>query len=364
LSRSSNGTWQRTVLHNFAGAQNGDDGLPNGNLIFDSAGNLYGTASQSIYGGGTVFKLSPSASGWSYSIMYKFGSHHDDGENPFSGLLIDGAGNLYGTTIGGGNGSYLNCSYCGTVYKLAPTTGGRYFETVIYNFQGEGDGSYPLASLTIDQAGNLYGTTSEGGINDGEQGFGVVFRLAPNSDGSWTQSVLYTFTGAYDGGEPYGGVIFDNAGNLYGTAATGGYNTCKYGCGVVFKLTPTSSGPWTETVIHPFMGTPDGNIPEATLTFDTAGNLYGTTFTGGTVTNNLFCLPGVTGCGTVFELSPSAGGWTESVLYSFSGPLTDGANPTTSVILDSAGNIYGTTSGGGINGYSYHHGGTAFKLTP
>jgi uncharacterized repeat protein (TIGR03803 family) len=364
LSRSSNGTWQRTVLHNFTGTQNGDGGLPNGTLIFDSAGNLYGTTSNSIYGGGTIFKLSPSASGRNYQIIYKFGSHHGDGEDPFSGLLIDAAGNLYGTTIAGGNGSYLNCSYCGTVYKLAPTTGGHYFETVIYNFQGEGDGSYPLAGLTIDQAGNLYGTTSQGGINDGDQGFGVVFKLAPNSNGSWTQSVLYAFTGANDGGVPYGGVIFDNAGNLYGTAATGG-DGCGYGCGVVFELTPTSSGPWTETVIHPFAGTPDGASPQATLTFDTAGNLYGTTFTGGAVTDNPYCLGGGgSGCGTVFKLTPSTGGWTESILYNFGGPLTDGANPASSVILDSTGNIYGTTSGGGINGYSYQRGGTAFKLTP
>ncbi|HEY3971811.1 MAG TPA: choice-of-anchor tandem repeat GloVer-containing protein [Candidatus Sulfotelmatobacter sp.] len=363
LSRQSNGTWARTIIHNFTGTQNGDGDYPQGSLIFDSAGNLYGTTSNSVYGGGTVFKLTPTASGgWSFRTIYEFGRHnHSDGASPWGTLVMDKAGNLYGTTVSGGTGSYLNCNYCGTVFKLAPTSNHEWTESVIYNFQGLQDGSFPIAGLSIDAAGNLYGTTAEGGIGTGDQGLGVVFKLSPNSTGTWTQSVLYTFTGGLDGAGPNGGVILDSAGNLYGTTPTGGPVGCGYGCGVVYKLTPTTSGPWTETVIYPFAGVPDGTIPLSTLTWDAAGNLYGTTEEGGSA-SNIFCFGG--GCGTVFKLAPSAGGWTESVLYSFNGPASDGADPFAGVILDSAGKIYGTTSVGGINGYTYENGGTVFEITP
>lgn len=362
LSRQANGTWGRTVLHNFTGTQNGDGATPVGTLIFDKSGNLYGTT---VYGGGTVFTLTPTASGgWSFRTIYEFGRHKlNDGSSPQATLVFDAAGNLYGTTISGGNGSYLNCSQCGTVYKLAPSVNGQWTESVIYNFQGLSDGSFPTAGLAIDAAGDLYGTTSEGGIGGGFNGSGVVFKLSPNSNGTWTQSTLYEFTGGIDGAGPIGGVILDSAGNLYGTTPTGGQNGpgCSYGCGVVYKLTPGSSGPWTESVIYSFAGIPDGTIPQSTLTFDAAGNLYGTTGEGGTA-SNVFCFSG--GCGTVFKLTPSAGSWTESILYSFNGPAADGADPFAGVILDSAGKIYGTTSAGGINGYTYQYGGTVFEITP
>jgi uncharacterized repeat protein (TIGR03803 family) len=361
LARLSNGTWQRTVLHNFTGTQNGDGGGPHAGLIFDSVGNLYGTTSNSIYGGGTVFKLSPSGTGWSFRTIYTFGKHFNDGQDPFGNLMMDAAGNLYGTTISGGNGSYLNCNYCGTVFKLAPTASGRWTESVIYNFQGLGDGSVPMSNMIADAAGNLYGTTNEGGIYGGGNGCGVVFKLSPNSNGTWTQTVLYSFTCASDGSGSEAGLVMDSSGNLYGTTSGGGGGAhCNYGCGVVFELSPTSGGSWNETVIYDFGGFPDGAYPIAGLTFDSAGNLYGTTNGGGLETNP-YCFQG---CGTVFKLTPSGGAWIESLLYSFTGPLSDGSTPAAGVILDSAGNLYGTTSGGGINGYQYLAGGTVFQITP
>ena len=155
-------------------------------------------------------------------------------------------------------------------------------------------------------------------------------------------------------------VIFDAAGNLYSTTSAGGAGNCNYGCGVVFKLTPAASGPWNESVLYSFLSNGDGVFPLSGLTFDAAGNLYGTTSGGGTG-SNIFCSEG---CGTVFKLTPSASTWNETVLYNFQGPTADGAAPNAGIIFDAAGNIYGTTSVGGINGESYLNGGTVFKLTP
>jgi uncharacterized repeat protein (TIGR03803 family) len=354
LTRQSNGTWQRTILHTFT-AQN-DGAGPQAGLTFDSAGNLYGTTANSIYGGGTVFKLSPSGTGWSFRTIYGFGSHPNDGGDPFGNLIFDGSGNLYGTTIRGGTGSYENCEYCGTVFELSPNGKGGWKESVIYNFQGLGDGNFPMAGLVLDSAGNLYGTTSESGNN----GCGVAFKLSPGSSGTWTQTVLFAFSCGSDGGGPQGSLVLDASGNLYGTAGTGGAGAhCNYGCGVVFKLSPTSSGPWNETVIYDFGGFPDGAYPTSGLTFDATGNLYGTT-NGGGIETNPYCSQG---CGTVFKLTPASSGWTESVVYTFGGPLNDGGQPYAGVILDSAGKIYGTTTMGGINGYEYLSGGTVFQIS-
>jgi hypothetical protein len=204
----------------------------------------------------------------------------------------------------------------------------------------------------------LYGTASGNG-----QCPSVVFRLSPNVNGSWSESSLYTFTGFSDGGSPMGSLIFDSAGNLYGTTAFGGTLSgyCLYGgCGVVFELSPSTGGSWTENVLYTFTGLPDGEEPVANLTFDAAGNLYGTMQFGGL--QNFACP--ITGCGTVFKLTPAGGSWTESIVHSFAGPLSDGYEPTSGVILDSAGTIYGTTSVGGVNGNQYSNGGTVFRITP
>jgi uncharacterized repeat protein (TIGR03803 family) len=363
LSRLANGTWQRTVLHNFTGTQHGDGDLPYGGLVFDPAGNLYGTTSNSIYGGGTVFELSPTASGgWDFHTIYTFGSYPNDGTNPWGTLVVDTAGNLYGTTIGGGNGGYCATGYCGTVFKLSPGKGNKWTESIIHNFQSSPDGFFPTAGLTIDGAGNLYGTTSEGGLYGGNGlGYGVVFELSPNSNGTWTEGILYSFTGGSDGNGPYGGVILDSSGNLYGTTVWGGPEpACGEGCGVVYELTPAGGGSWNETVIYSFAGYPDGYGPRDTLTFDAAGNLYGTTSGGGTSGTSLCSY---SGCGTVFKLTPSASGWNESVLYSFKGPFADGSTPYGGVILDAGGNIYGTTNTGGVNGEYPGSGGIAFEIT-
>jgi len=245
-----------------------------------------------------------------------------DGAYPYAGLSMDRAGNLYGTASGGGN---LNACYhegCGTVFKLAHKSSGWTF-SVLYAFSGP-DGSYPEARVIIGPDGSLYGTTSAGGAS----GDGVVFRLQPPAtfcksvNCPWTETVLHTFTGGTDGASPiYGDLTFDSAGNIYGTTPAGGSNTnCSgYGCGVVYELSPSNGG-WTETILYSFQNGTDGASPYAGVIFDRSGNLYGTN-----------------GYGAVYELSPSAGGWVETTIANFYSFVPGG------LIIDSAGNLYGAT---------------------
>jgi uncharacterized repeat protein (TIGR03803 family) len=276
LKHNTNGTWTESVLHSFTGA---DGKLPRAELIFDAAGNLYGTTN----GGGpsndgVVFRLKPNSDGtWTESVLHSFSGA--DGAAPVGGLVFD-AGNLYGTTANGG--AYEGES--GVVFRLKPNSDGTWTESVLYNFTGGADGGFSFAGLIFDAVGNLYGTGSAGGA----YGYGVVFKLKPNTDGTWTESVLYSFTGGADGGVPLTGLIFDAAGDLYGTANDSGSTACTIGCGVVFKLAPTSSG-WSETVLHSFLGY--GAYPLAPVIFDPAGNLYGTTSSG-------------TKFGLIFEITP------------------------------------------------------------
>ena len=270
------------MLHGFTGGSDGGD--PYGGLIFDGAGNLYGTT---FYGGntdfcdetgcGSVFKLSPaSGGGYTEAVLYSFAGG-SDGEELWAGLIFDSAGNLYGTTSGGGNTNTGSCGVlgCGTVFKLSPASGGGYTETVLYRFAGGSDGALPQAGLIFDSAGNLYGTTSQGG-NSGY--YGTVFRLAPASGGGYTETVLYSFANGSGGYGPQGGLIFDSAGNLYGTALAGGITSsnCAQDCGTVFKLSPASGGGYSYTVLYSFTGGSDGGNPLAGLIFDSAGNLYST----------------------------------------------------------------------------------------
>jgi uncharacterized repeat protein (TIGR03803 family) len=230
-----------------------------------------------------VFKLAPNPDGtWTESVLYSF-TGGADGGSPWAALVFDAAGNLYGTTwVGGADGK-------GAVFKLTPNPDGTWTESVLYSFTGGADGAYPAAGVIFDAAGNLYGTTGGGGADDN----GAVFKLTPDPDGSWTESVLHSFTGGADGGGPVTALIFDAAGNLYGTTAGGGsrlLNICRgLGCGVVFELTPTSTG-WSETVLNEFLG--KAADPEAPVIFDPKGNLYGTTWSG---TGNY---------GVVFEITP------------------------------------------------------------
>ncbi len=278
-----------------------------------------------------------------YKVLYSF-KGGADGITPLGDLTFDTAGNLYGTTSDGGTGS---CNSqppgCGTVFELTTDSSGQWAETVLHSFDFSSDGAYPFGGLIFDTAGDLYGTTSSAG---------TVFELMQGS-GGWTESVLDRFGNQNDGSGPCAGLIWDATGNLYGTTITGG----EYGGGVVFKLTPGSSG-WTETVLYNFCAQSecsDGFEPEAALVIDASGNLYGTTVFGGN-RRAFACDPG-DGCGVVFELSPASGGWKYSVLHKFRGP--DGAFPTSSLILDKKGSLYGTTPGDGAFGY-----GAVFKLTP
>ena len=253
------------------------------------------------------------------------------GQNSQLRLVFDSAGNLYGTTQSGG----LNNA--GIVFQLHKTISGIWIENILYNFTGLADGGTPLAGLIFDSAGNLYGTTSKGG----SIGRGTVFELTPNGLGGYTESVLYSFASGSDGATPSAKVVFDSAGNLYGTTSTGGTGSV----GTVFELSPSGSG-WTETVLHSFSGT-DGSTPLGELVLDASGNLYGTTFTGGS--QNV---------GTVFELIQSSG-WTESVLHDFKQctfNCFDGQKPAGGLIF-SGPNLLGTTTAGGGTGL-----GTVFEL--
>jgi uncharacterized repeat protein (TIGR03803 family) len=227
-------------------------------------------------------------------------------------------------------------------------SGGSGSENALYSFASGGDPKLPYAGLVFDKAGNLYGTTEFGGTKTQ----GTVFEITPNANGTWTESVIYDFTGGADGGQPYASLVFDAAGNLYGTTGFGGSTNCNLGCGTVFELTLGSSG-WTETALYTFTGGSDGRQPSSRILLDAAGNLYGTTLLGGNVGS--VCSAG---CGTVFKLTPGSSGWTETVLYAFQG-AADGASPYASLVFDPTGNLYGTASAGGSSGD-----GAIFKLTP
>lgn len=294
LSPGKNDTWVESVLHSFNGT---DGGRPAGCLIFDAAGNLYGTTTGTPPSRGSVFKLTSGSDGkWTETVLHSF-TGGKDGGIPFGGLIFDAAGNLYGTTSVGG--AYL---YFGSVFKLTPGPHGKWRETVLHAFSSKnGDGAYPYDSLALDAAGNLYGTAYAGGQMPCFGGCGIVFKLAPETHGQWTETILYSFTGGADGGEPYAGLTFDQGGNLYGTTNFGGeQQVCSSGCGVVFKLTPVKKGKWSETVLHAFSGN-DGEVPDGNLIFDADGNLYGTTLNGGDFNCHI---DGGNSCGVVFKLKP------------------------------------------------------------
>jgi len=312
-----------------------------GGLAFDSAGNLYGTTNIGGTGTGcgqngcgTVFALSPTSSGgWTETVLYNF-TGGSDGANPLTGVVIDAAGNLYGTTRHGGSATCV----CGNVYRLSPVSGGGWKETVLYSFTGGSDGSSPEGTVVLDSKGNIYGTTYSGG-NSGcfGSGCGVVFKLSPTSNGAWSETVLHTFTGGIDGSHPLGSLALQGN-TLYGAAAAGGIlNTCNnYGCGVVFKIARSSTG-WKETVLYRFTGGQDGSDPVGGITLDSSGNLVGTTNQGGSKTSQCS-----NGCGLAFKLTPSSTGWREIVLYRFTHG-NDGAFPVGPVTLDAAGNVFGET---------------------
>jgi uncharacterized repeat protein (TIGR03803 family) len=342
LAKGPAGHWNMTVLYEFRGAADGNG--PNGNLVFDSSGNLYGTTAYGgPYGQGTVFELTPTASGpWKETTLYSF-TDLSAGRYPYAGVIFDAMGNLYGTaSVGGTTGG------CGTVFELSPSSSGAWTETTLHGFGCGNDGNIPAAPLVFDQKGNLYGTTQNGGGKNtticGVIGCGTVFELTPGS-GAWTELALYAFGDGTDGSFPAGPLVLDAAGSLYGTAAAGG----DFGYGAVFELSPGSGATWTESTLYSFAGGTDGQLPQFGLVRTMAGNFYGVTDVGGASCN----------CGTVFELAPVAGGgWAKNTLYTFLGG-TDGGNPYSGLVIDKQGGLYGATTLGGADNQ-----GTIFRLFP
>jgi uncharacterized repeat protein (TIGR03803 family) len=310
----------------------GGGGNPEGNLVFDSAGNLYGTTADP--GGTTVFELTPNSDGaWTFNVLWASAGGSDP-NNVRPGVIFDASGNLYATSyIGGAHG-------CGAAFKLTKGSGGTWSESNLVDFDCATGGADAVAGMTFDKAGNLYGATTNGGAF----GHGLIFQLTPNSDGSWTENVIHAFTGGSDGSYPdHEALIFDSSDNLYGSAAHGGEGTCPQFvdtlCGTIFKMSPGTGGTWSFTTLHEFTGGSDGGNPEATLVFDKSGNLYGTTYNGGTY-----------GYGVAFKLTPHANGkWGETVLHAFKGG-GDGTNPIGGLIFDAVGNLYGSTTAGAGTG--------------
>lgn len=327
LSPAANGGWTEQILYSFSPLNNGA-WYPEGGVVSDGKGNLYGTTAYSgPNAGGTLFELTPASSGtWTQKTLYSFpgGSSR---ENPYGKISFDSAGNIYGFAEGGKNGD-------GVAYELTPNSNGSWSERILHTFSAKNDGSVIFGTgVTLDQAGNVYGVAA-----DGPHDYGIVFELVHGSNGAWTEKILYAFVGAADGGGPYPDVVFDQAGNLYGAANFG-----------IYKLTPQASGTWTQKLIYTFKGGSDGAYPDSHLTIDPAGNLYGTTSRGG---NHR---------GTVFELSPGANGtWTDKILHRFTANGVDGVYPgLAGLTFDASGSLYGTTSSGGASNY-----GTVFKITP
>ncbi|MGA2903243.1 MAG: choice-of-anchor tandem repeat GloVer-containing protein [Candidatus Korobacteraceae bacterium] len=321
-----------TVLHSFTGPEGTN---PYSGLIMDHAGRLYGTAyAGGAHGFGTVYRIARAGSGWIATGLYSFQGGMD-GAYPAASVAFGPDGTLYGTTAGGGSGG----NEYGTVFNLRPPASVckaalcPWTETVLHRFSGGSDGATPdyADALVFDQGGNIYGTTASGGAH----GYGVVFELT-HSGGIWTENVLWSFTGGDDGGSPTSGVIFDSAGNLYGTGVSGG----AHGDGVVYELSPSESG-WTQTTLYSFSGA-DAPFPAGGVTMDANGNLYGTT-------------GGPQGQGEAYELTQTSGNWSISrrqiLSVSYNGPYD---TPT----LDAEGNLYGTSSffGAGC--------GEVFKMTP
>jgi uncharacterized repeat protein (TIGR03803 family) len=324
ISPNGNGGWNETVLYAFSGA---DGEAPYGPLIFDSAGNLYGTTLLGgVYNQGTVFELTPEGTSWKESVLHSFGSDRD-GQNPSYNLVMDAAGNLYGTTLH-------------EVYELSPSGGGWTISVIYYPDKAVDSG------LTIDSAGNIFGTS-----------IATVFELSPNGKGGWHKRVIHTFTGGpTDGNYAAGTPALDQAGNLYGTTAGGGLGSGE-GDGTVYELSPGPNGTWTEKILYFFKGGDDANNPSGGVVLDAAGNIYGASISGGRH-----------GDGTVFKVTAPTGkgSYREKVLWNFDGP--NGSFPEGGVILDSAGNLYGTTAGGGnaknCSGGNPIGCGVVFKMTP
>ena len=320
------------IIYSFAGDEDGE--YTDTDVAIDAAGNLFGSSVLGgDFGGGTVWQLSPVGGSWVHTVLYSFTGGADGGE-PYKGVTLDAAGNVYGTAVTGGSGSCEGG--CGVTYKLTKS-GTTWTYNVIHAFTGGADGSGPGARVTVNTNGDVYGMTPTGGAN----GLGTIYALHPKPNGSWATKVIHTFTGGADGSTGSAGKMILRGGHLYGAATTGGVN----GAGTIFEMTPTQTGEWDFKTIYSFKGEPDGVFPYGGLLFDGGGNIYGTTYYGGA--NDV---------GAVYRLSPDGvGEWNERLLYSF-GTGSDGNSSISNLVFDSSGNLYGTTSEGGSGS------GTIFKL--
>jgi uncharacterized repeat protein (TIGR03803 family) len=336
LSPATGGGWTEKVIYTFKGAPS-DTAFPVTDLVFDTHGNLFG-GTEAANGASAIFELTPGTGGaWTEKIIFNFSAVYF---SPTGQLAFDSKGNLYGTVIGGP--TFENY---GGVYEITPQSNGTWVANLIHGFTDtDGDGEQPFGGVVVDGQGNVYGTTYRGGTNN----WGIVYELTPNN-GTFTEKILHTFTNLSDGGNPNVPLLLDSSGNLYGTTGGGGPVDSPYG--LVYELSPNGST-WTETVLYNF-----GRYPAASLgsnvVFDSHGNLYGTTQDGGTQCNG-------PGCGTVFKLTPQTSGpWKSTTLHVFAS-AGDGSVPVAGVVLDPAGNIYGITEFGGDRDGK----GTIFEIQP
>jgi uncharacterized repeat protein (TIGR03803 family) len=341
LVKSGN-SYTQNILYSFAGGAT-DGASPYGGLVADSSGNLFGTTQE---GGaqalGTVFELVKNGNSYTENVLYSFAGGASDGAHPDGTLIMDGAGNLFGTTHHGG-GSSISIGV-GTVFEMVKNGSNYNAPTILHGFAGGADGSYLQFGVIADASGNLFGTTNQGGDPSADpRGNGTVFELVKGPSG-YTKITLYAFaSGTADGSSPYGTLIMDASGNLFGATHAGGTNSV----GTVYELAKSGSS-YTETVLYSFAGgDADGGFPDGGLVMDSNGNLFGTT-----------ALRGQNNNGTVFELVKSGNTYTESVLHFFAGPTSDGSEPASDLIMDVNGNIFGTTIVGGASGK-----GTVFEVS-
>jgi uncharacterized repeat protein (TIGR03803 family) len=312
---------------------------PINGLLADGHGNFYGVTPNggnkncSFHGCGVVFELSPASGGaWTETVIWAFKGGSSDTAIPITELIFDANGNLFG-----GTGTFGNS--LGAIYELSPASGGTWTEKIVYHFNNQGYD--PGAKLAFDSQGNLYGSVVETNRVGGN-----VFRLSPQSNGTWSETLIHKFTSSNgDGYLPRGGVILDSKGNIYGTTSQGGLQND----GIVYELSPNGSGGYSETIVFTFTGQSTGSSPYSAPTLDANGNLFGTTFGGGT---NFV--------GIVYELTKSGNKWNETVLHNFGAP--DGSAPN-GVVVDAKGNLYGTTEGGG-SGCNNPGCGIVYELTP
>lgn len=350
LTPNGDGTWNENVLTGFQ-TQNGFGGYPDAPVVFDRLGNLYSAYSCTFdclrnEGGGALELIHVSQNNWTNVnvVSYFSGPFGAACEDGICTLAFDSSGRLF---LSSQQGAFTNRLYGGVV-ELGHRPASGWYSLVLYGFSGGSDGGNPTLGLVFDASGRIYGTTTAGGLNN----MGVLYKLTPNPGGSgWRESVLHTFQGGgSDGAYPAAGVIFDSAGNMYGATLAGG----TAALGTIYKMTPNPDGTWSETVLYSFQGGSDALRPNSVLSFDPAGNLYGT------------AAGGAFNQGAVFKLVPNGNNWTESVVYSFTGG-TDGYDPNGGVTIDAHGNLYGTTSSGGGHPHCPDEpfcGGVVYQITP